>query len=88
MEEIKRKVGRPKKIDKRHLGNNRKYFTDEEKKQAQNRSALKYQKSNTTTFTFRFFNNKDEQIIEYIKSLENKTDYIRQLILEDIKRQA
>jgi len=56
------------------------------KKESINRSAYKneYQRKTATKFNFIFRNDKDTEVIEKIKSVPNKSDYIRQLVLRDI----
>lgn len=48
------------------------------------RSINKYHKDKMTTFAVRFHNVSDLDVINKLQSVENKTDYIRQLILKDI----
>ena len=58
------------------------YQTEEEKRSANEQ----WKKLNTTNFTIRLYNSTDADVIAKIKSVENKTDYIRQLILKDISK--
>lgn len=51
--------------------------------EAQKRAKAKYDRT-TTQYVFRFRNNADADIIEKLKSVPLKTQYIRQLILKDI----
>lgn len=52
--------------------------------EAQKRAKAKYDR-NTTQYVFRFRNGADARIIEKLKSVPLKTQYIRQLILKDIE---
>ena len=40
----------------------------------------------TTKITIRFINDKDQDIIDKLQSQQNKTDYLRRLVREDIER--
>ena len=51
--------------------------------EAQRRAKAKYDRS-TTQYVFRFRNGADAAIIQKLKSVPLKTQYIRQLILKDI----
>lgn len=53
-----------------------------------NRTVYKndYQKKTATKFSIIFRNEKDSEVIEKMKSVPNKSDYIRQLILADIQK--
>ena len=53
---------------------------------AQVNASNKYNKANTTAFTFRFNNENDADIIEHLQSLDNKNGYIKELIRENIKK--
>ena len=70
----------------RHKKTGRKPLTPAKKKQSVSAATNKYQKKSMTAFSFRFHNDNDREVIEKLKSVEDKTDYIRQLILEDIKK--
>lgn len=59
------------------------------------RSTQKYNAAKTKQYAFRFFTDVNDQdakakddlkVIAKLDSVENKTDYIRQLILADIER--
>ena len=43
-----------------------------------------YQKRACTSFTLRYHNVNDKAVIEKLKSVSNKGDYVRQLILNDL----
>ena len=58
---------------------------------AQNHNALKrqdkiYKAKKMTAFTFRYHNVHDADVINRLKEVSNKNDYIRKLILQDIKK--
>ena len=53
-------------------------------KKYQLKATAKYQKANMTMVTLKFHNKSDLDVINKLQSVENKTDYIRQLILKDI----
>lgn len=57
-----------------------------EKRKEKNRTDYKnqYQKETATRINLVFRNGNDSEVIEKIKSVPNKTDYIRQLVLNDI----
>lgn len=48
----------------------------------------RWQKENMVQISFRFAKKRDAAVIEKLKSVENKADYIRSLILNDIKKEA
>jgi len=48
------------------------------------KATAKYQKANMTAVKVRFHNEHDREVIDKLKTVENKTDYIRQLILKDL----
>lgn len=45
-----------------------------------------WRKLNTKIFNVRFNVELDKEVIKKLNEVENKTDYIRRLILEDIKK--
>lgn len=45
-----------------------------------------YHKSKMTAFTFKFGNDSEQDIIEYLNKQENKTGYIKKLIKADMER--
>lgn len=45
-----------------------------------------YKIDHTVKFTIRFINDKDQDIIDKLQSQQNKTDYLRRLVREDIER--
>ena len=47
----------------------------------------KYDRANTTRVSIKLNNKTDEDIIQYLASLENKQGYIKELIREDMKKQ-
>ena len=53
-----------------------------------NRTVYKndYQKKTATKFSIIFRNEKDSEVIEKMKSVPNKSNYIRQLVLADIEK--
>ena len=44
-----------------------------------------WNKEHLTSFTIRFNNETDKDIIDKLRKVDNKTDYLRQLITADIK---
>lgn len=57
-------------------------MTEKQKKYDQDWKA-----KNTTRVTVRLNNNTDEDIIEFLSTLDNKQGYIKELIREDMKKQ-
>lgn len=58
-------------------------------KQAQKniaKSHRKYDQKNIKSITFRMSKNRDADIINYISAIENKADWFRTLVLEDMKK--
>ncbi len=56
-------------------------------KQRINASQTKYRRKHTRTYQIRFFKNTEPEIIEFLDSIEgSRTDYIRKLIVEDMKK--
>lgn len=55
-------------------------------KRYQLKATAKYQKTTMTAVKVRFHNVHDRDVINKLQSVENKTDYIRQLILADINK--
>lgn len=55
--------------------------------EAQKRAKAKYDRT-TTQYVFRFRNKADAEVIERLKSVPMKTEYVRQLILKDISESA
>lgn len=45
---------------------------------------LKYERANCTKVGLKFNNKTDAEVVNKLKSVPNKTDYIRQLVLNDI----
>lgn len=64
---------------------NKKYFSEEEKKRAILDKNARYHKKAFTSFTIKYHNINDEDVIAKLKGSENITDYIRQLVRNDIK---
>ena len=50
------------------------------------RATNKYNKKAYNAFTIRFSKQYDREVLEKLNSVENKTDYLRQLILNDIRK--
>ena len=48
----------------------------------------KYDRANTTRVSIKLNNKTDEDIIQYLASMENKQGYIKELIREDMKKQS
>lgn len=55
-------------------------------KDAVNRAVKKYQKKNTKAFSVRFNKNTEPEIVDKLESQENVTNYVRNLIREDLKK--
>ena len=62
----------------------RKYRTKKQAEKAAQQQRTAWKKENTTVVAVRFNNDKDAEVIAKLASVENKGDYIRQLILKDI----
>ncbi len=62
--------------------------TERRKKLAHQEQVNKFNKNCTTSFAFRFHNMNDQEVINKLNSVPNKVDYVRQLILQDIKKQG
>ena len=67
-------------------GRPKKYKTKKQAAKGLYESQANYRKNNMKTFSFRFWIDDDSAVIQQIQNKENKTDYIRQLVLEDIKK--
>ena len=63
------------------------YKTEKQRKNAILRSDRRYKKKATVMFSFRFHKENDNSGIEKLRSVPNKNDYIRQLILSDIGKE-
>lgn len=63
---------------------NIKYKTERQARAAQQKNLAKWQKENTVSVHIRFFAKGDSDVIQKLKSVENKADYIRKLIRADI----
>lgn len=63
-----------------------KYTTEHQRRMAIKLQQAKCQKKTMTPFMFRFHNVNDEKVIAKLKSVPNKVDYVRQLILKDINK--
>lgn len=46
-----------------------------------------WDKENMAAFTLKFAKKSDADVIEKLKTVQNRTDYIRQLIREDMSRE-
>lgn len=46
-----------------------------------------WKKENTRAFSFRLINNLDQDLIDWVGSQPNRTDYFRRLIREDMEKQ-
>ena len=47
-----------------------------------------YRKENYRSYAFRFRFDRDAKIIEKLESVENKVEYLRRLIAEDVESEA
>lgn len=74
----------PKKKETR--GRKKLYKTEAERKEAVNQSTYKWKKANTRCINVRFNLERDKEVLDHIDKQPNKADYIRRLILEDIKK--
>ena len=54
--------------------------------EAQKRASVKYNSEHTTLLTVRLNLGSDRDIIDHLKSQENKQGYIKKLIREDIEK--
>lgn len=66
---------------------NRKYRNIVQARKARNRSDRKYKAHAQKAFTIRYHKVNDSAIIAKLKSVPNKVDYIRQLIIQDIQKE-
>ena len=55
-------------------------------KKYQLKAQSKYRKSHMTQVSIHLHNESDRAVLDKLASVENKTDYIRQLILADINK--
>ena len=55
-------------------------------KKYQSKAINRYHKKAFTTISVRFHNENDRAVLAQLNRVENKTDYIRQLILNDINK--
>lgn len=55
--------------------------------EAQKRAQINYNKRSRTLFSLCFHNKNDADIIEKLKTVESRNDYIRQLIRNDLKNE-
>ena len=55
-------------------------------KKYQNKATAKYRKSHMTSISIRLHNENDREVLAQLNRVENKTDYLRQLILNDINK--
>lgn len=64
------------------------YLTPEEHEKTFNQSKYinEWKKANNKQYAFRFNKVTDKEIIELLDSQEDKTDFIRNLILKELKR--
>ena len=49
------------------------------------RAVKKYTKENLVSIAFKFNKKTEKELIDFIRSKENQTDYVRKLILKDMK---
>ena len=61
-------------------------FEETTMKQYKLKATAKYHKTHMTGINLRFHNQSDQDVIEKLNSVKNKTDYIRQLIRADIQK--
>lgn len=65
---------------------NRKYKNAVQERRARTKANNAYKKRSQVAFTFRYHKVNDKDVIDRIMSVPNKIDYVRQLILSDIKK--
>lgn len=80
-------MGRKKK-DGRTLGNHRVYKNKREREKGTAEKSDAWRKANTKIINIRFRLEEDKDVLAKLDSVPNKADYIRQLILQDIKKQG
>ena len=56
--------------------------------EAQRRAVKKYKEKATTAFSFRLSNDADRDVIDHLAKQENRTDYIRKLVREDMRKEG
>lgn len=66
---------------------NRKYKNAVQERKAKNKITNRYHTRAMKAFTFRFHKLNDEPVIAKLQSVDNKNDYIRQLIIKNIKEE-
>ena len=66
---------------------NRKYKNAVQERKARERSNRLYKSRAQTPFTIRFHNVNDKEVIARLKSVPNRCDYIRKLVLKDIEKE-
>lgn len=66
---------------------NRKYKNAVQERKAKNKITNQYHTRAMKAFTFRFHKVSDEAVIAKLQSVDNKNDYIRQLIIKNIKEE-
>ena len=62
------------------------YKTKRQQTKAQTRWTNNWVKDHTKIINFRFNTETDKEVLDKLNSVNNKTEYIRNLILEDIKK--
>ena len=67
---------------------NIKYRTELQRKKAIAAQQSKYSKEKCRFINVRFHKEYDKDVLDRLDSVPNKTDYLRRLILEDIKKEA
>lgn len=63
----------------------KKYKTKTQARKARNRRASKWGEKNLKTTILKFHKVNDKEVIDKLDSVDNKTDYVRTLIKNDIK---
>lgn len=54
--------------------------------EAQKRATAKYDAANTVQFKIKLNKTTDAELIEFLKGLDNRQGYLKELILQDMKR--
>lgn len=63
----------------------KKVLTESQRKRNAMASNERWRRANTKIVNVRFRLDEDREVLEKLDSVDNKADYIRQLILDDIK---
>ncbi len=78
-------MGRKKK-DGRSLGNHRVYKTESQKNKALSEKRYAWSKEHRTAFTLRLNNETQKDVIDFLKTVPNKQEFIVNLIREHLNK--